>query len=34
LNNPWKTEPFRALDENDPIWQLIGLGEGRLPDVS
>jgi len=29
-----KIEPFRALDEDDPIWQLIGIGEGGLPDVS
>ena len=29
-----KIEPFRPLDENDPIWRLIGIGESGLPDVS
>lgn len=29
-----KIEPFRPLEENDPIWQLIGIGESGYSDVS
>jgi transcriptional pleiotropic regulator of transition state genes len=29
-----KLEPVRPLDENDPIWELIGSGESNLGDVS
>jgi transcriptional pleiotropic regulator of transition state genes len=28
-----KMEPFRPLEENDPIWQLIGIGESGYSDV-
>ncbi|KUK40721.1 MAG: Transcriptional regulator, AbrB family [Clostridia bacterium 62_21] len=29
-----KLDPFRPLDEDDPIWQLVGIGESGLADVS
>ncbi|MGC7846340.1 AbrB/MazE/SpoVT family DNA-binding domain-containing protein [Desulforudis sp. 1088] len=29
-----KLEPVRPLDENDPIWGLIGAGESKLGDVA
>ncbi|MDP3045067.1 MAG: AbrB/MazE/SpoVT family DNA-binding domain-containing protein [Desulforudis sp.] len=29
-----KLEPVRPLDENDPIWGLIGSGESGLSDVA
>lgn len=29
-----KLEPVRPLDENDPIWKLIGIGESGLGDVA